>query len=225
MKTALITGASRGIGLATAKKFLQEGWQVIGTHMKTEIPITNNNLVAIQYDQGDTNSIVQAVKDIMSRTSHLDVIVNNAALLIESNDMVADAEKIRTTLEVNVVGLVDLTERLLPLLTKGSHVINIGSGYGAFSASIDGPWAAGYRMSKAAVHMYTRQLAFRLKPQGIIVSAVSPGWINTDMGRSLATETEGPIISPEHVAENVFSLAEITKETGCLWQDNKKREW
>ena len=80
MKTILITGASRGIGLATAKKFLQEGWQVIGTYMKTGIPIASDHLIAIQYDQSDTNSIAQAIKDIALHAPHLDVIVNNASI-------------------------------------------------------------------------------------------------------------------------------------------------
>ena len=193
--------------------------------MKTGIPIASDHLIAIQYDQGDMNSIIRTVRDIVSHTSHLDVIVNNAGILIESQDTIANAGKVRTTFEVNVFGLIDLTERLLSLLSKGSRVINIGSGYGAFSAPINDSLATGYRMSKAAMHMYTRHLAFRLESQGMIVSAVSPGWIKTDMGRFLATETEGPTIEPEQVANEIFALTTSVKETGCFWEHGKKRGW
>lgn len=225
MKTVLITGVGRGIGLATAKKFLQEGWNVIGTFAHTEVPIADTNSMFVRCDQADPESIATAFKFILLHVSSLDALINNAAILIESNDSIADSTKVRLTLEVNVVGLVNFTEHFLPLLHTGSHIVNVGSDYGAFSYPIDGPWASGYRMSKAAVHMYTRQLAYRLLQREIIVSALSPGWVKTDMGFSLATETKKPGVEPERVAHDIFTVVTTVKESGFFWQYGEKRDW
>ena len=83
MKNVIITGASRGIGLATAKKFLTEGWQVIGTYNQTKIPLENSNLKTIKFDQWSPNSIRQTIEQIKTEYSQMDVLVNNAAILID----------------------------------------------------------------------------------------------------------------------------------------------
>ncbi|MFA5987429.1 MAG: SDR family NAD(P)-dependent oxidoreductase, partial [Candidatus Paceibacterota bacterium] len=174
MKTAIITGASRGIGFATTQKFLNEGWQVIGTYLNNTIPVQNKNLISIKYDQSDPKSIAQVVDQIKNLKIKIDALVNNAGILLEADDNVADPVKVRKTLEVNVVGVVDFTERLLPILESGSHIVNINSGYGAVSKPhLDDASAAGYRMSKAALNMYTRHLAFRVESKGIIVSSLA----------------------------------------------------
>lgn len=226
MKTIIITGASRGIGLATAKKFLAEGWRVIGTYLNTPIPVQNSNLISIQYDQGDSQSIKNLADQIISTVSSLDALVNNAGILLDANDKAADPIKIKKTLEVNVVGVVDLTERLLPLFKERSHVVNLNSGYGSISAPmLDDETASGYRISKAALNMYTRHLSFRLKNRGVIVSSLDPGWVKTDMGYSVVTETEGPDRTPGEAANDIFQLITTLKETGQFWRFGKKTEW
>src|SRR3990167_1452810 len=124
MKTAVITGASRGIGLATARKFLGEGWRVIGTYLNTPIPLQDKNLVAIKYDQGDSESIAEAAEQISKIAPQVDALINNAGVLLDADEKVADPVKVRKTLEVNVVGLIDLTERSLSLFRKDSHIVN-----------------------------------------------------------------------------------------------------
>ncbi|HXK40637.1 MAG TPA: SDR family NAD(P)-dependent oxidoreductase [Candidatus Paceibacterota bacterium] len=226
MKTVIITGASRGIGLATAKKFLAEGWRVIGTYLNTPLPLQDENLIAIQYDQGNSESIAKLAGQIKEISSHIDALINNAGILLDANDKTADSAKIRKTLEVNVVGIIDLTERLLSLFQKGGHIVNLNSGYGSISAPIlDDETSAGYRISKAALNMYTRHLAFRLEPRGIIASSLAPGWVKTDMGYSVATETEGPDRTPEQAAEDIFQVVATVKETGQFWRLGKKTEW
>ena len=226
MKTVIITGASRGIGLATAKKFLAEGWRVIGTYLNTPLPLQDENLIAIQYDQGNSESIAKLAGQIKDISSHIDALINNAGILLDANDKTADSAKIRKTLEVNVVGIIDLTERLLSLFQKGGHIVNLNSGYGSISAPIlDDETSAGYRISKAALNMYTRHLAFRLEPRGIIASSLAPGWVKTDMGYSVATETEGPDRTPEQAAEDIFQVVATVKETGQFWRLGKKTEW
>lgn len=226
MKTVVITGVSRGIGLATAKKFLGEGWRVIGTYFKTKIPIKHKNLIQIKYNQGDSKSIKKTSLQIVKITKHLDALINNAGILIDASDDFADAEKVRKTLEVNVVGIIDLTEKLLPVLGAGSHVVNLDSDYGSVSNPIlDDSSASGYRISKAGLNMYTRHLAFRLKSKKVIVSSISPGWVKTDMGNIIATETEGPNRTPEQAAKEIFDLINKVKETGQFWRHGKKTAW
>ncbi|MBI2674627.1 MAG: SDR family NAD(P)-dependent oxidoreductase [Candidatus Yanofskybacteria bacterium] len=226
MKTIIITGASRGIGLATAKKFLAEGWCVIGTYLNTSIPLQDDNLIAIQYDQSNSESIAKAVTQIKETSPHIDALINNAGILLDANDKTADSVKVRKTLEVNVVGIIDLTEQLLSLFQKGSHIVNLNSGYGSISAPIlDDETSAGYRISKAALNMYTRHLAFRLEPRGVIVSSLAPGWVKTDMGYSGVTETEGPDRTPEQAADDIFQLVTTIKESGQFWRLGKKTEW
>ncbi len=225
MKTVIITGASKGIGLATAKKFLAEGWRVIGTYLNTSINIENPNLTAIQYDQSDSKSITKAATQITISSSHIDALINNAGILLDAEDKVADYIKVEKTLAVNVIGVINLTERLLPLFQKDSHIVNMDSGYGAMSVPIDDETSAGYRISKAALNMYTRHLAFRLQSRGIIVSSLAPGWVNTDMGNAIASQTEKPDRTPEQAADEIYRLVTTTKESGQFWEYSKKIEW
>lgn len=226
MKTVVITGASKGIGLATAKKFLNEGWRVIGTYLNTPIPIQDENLITIQYDQSNSESIAETSEKIKEIAPKLDALINNAGILIDAEDETADPVKVRKTLEVNVVGVIDLTERLLFLLGKDSYIVNLNSGHGVISKPVlDDTTASGYRISKAALNMYTRHLAFRLESRGIIVSSLAPGWVNTDMGNAIATETEKPDREPEEAADDIFQLVTTIKETGQFWKLGRKIEW
>ena len=226
MKTVVITGTSKGIGLATAKKFLDEGWRVIGTYFDKPIPLEHENLVAIQYDQGNSESVAEVATQIAKIAPSVDALVNNAGILIDATDKVADPVKIRKTLEVNVIGVIDLTERLLALLHTGSHIVNMNSGYGSIQKpELDDETSSGYRISKAALNMYTRHLAFRVESKGIIVSAFAPGWVNTDMGNIIATDTDRPYREPEEAADDIFQLVTSVTETGQFWKEGQKMDW
>ena len=200
MKTIIITGASRGIGLATAKKFLAEGWQVIGTYLKNKIPLNAPNLISLQMDQSFSESIGGLVKKIKEMDLKIDVLVNNAAVLLDDQEEDVDMEKLRKTLEINLFGVTDLTEQLWPLVNQGGQIINIDSSMGSLQLPVDDKSASAYRISKAALNMYTKTLALRTKENGLIVSSLDPGWVKTDMGNKGATETRGPDRQPEAVA-------------------------
>lgn len=225
MKTIVITGASRGIGLATATRFLKEGWRVIGTYNKILIPIKNADCISVQLDQGDTASIKRAAEEIKNITQQIDVLVNNAGITLDWVKPQIDLEKIRKTFEVNLFGVIDLTEQLLMKMSASSHIVNIDSSYGAFSLPIDDESSTGYRLSKAALNMYTRTLAFRLKDKGVIVSSLDPGWVKTDMGNLGLSENEGPDREPEEVASDIYQLVTTVQESGQFWRLGKKTDW
>jgi len=225
MKTVVITGASRGIGLATAKKFLTEGWRVIGTYLDKSVPIEDSNFISIQYDQSNSESIARVASQIISLAPRLDALVNNAGILIDANNDFVDPIKLRKTLEVNIIGVVDFTERLLPLLGENSHIVNMASGHGQLSRPVDDEFATGYRISKAALNMYTHHLAFRLKSRSVVVSSIAPGWVQTDMGYSIASEIQKPNRTPEQAADDIFQLVTTVKESGHFWEYGKKIGW
>ena len=225
MKTVVITGASRGIGLATAKKFLENGWRVIGTYNKTPRADQTTDFVSVQLDIFSPENIARGVQEITKEAPQIDVLINNAAVSFDAFETTPNIETVRRTFEVNVFGLLDFTEQMIPVVASGGHIINISSRYGAFSFAIDGPDSTAYRMSKAALNMYTRTLAFRMKDRGITVSSIHPGWVSTDMGNSAATETEKPDRKPEEAANDIYALATGEVESGCFWQFGKKREW
>jgi len=225
MKIIIITGASRGIGLATAKKFLAEGWRVVGTYLNKPPPINSQDFISIRFDQGNSESIRQTAEEIKKIAPNIDALVNNAAIILDRQDITVNLEKVRKTFEVDLFGLINFTEQLLPLMSAGAHIVNIDSQYGSFSFPIDDQKATAYRLAKAALNMYTRTLAFRLEPQAIIVSSLDPGWVKTDMGYGVATDTEKPDREPEQPAEEIYKLVTTVTESGHFWRFGEKRQW
>ncbi len=225
MGTIIITGASRGIGLATAKKFLERGWRVVGTYRANQVPIQSPNLTSVQLDLASPESIEATAQAIRETAPHIDVLVNSAGIILDATDTAADLGKIRQTFEVDLFGLIDLTERLLPHMGKGSHIINVDSAYGAMSLPIDDETSTGYRLAKVALNMYTRTLAFHLKDKNVTVSSLDPGWVKTDMGYIASTESEQPNREPSEVADDIYRLATEAVESGRFWLLGKQREW
>ncbi|OGY91656.1 MAG: hypothetical protein A3B31_03010 [Candidatus Komeilibacteria bacterium RIFCSPLOWO2_01_FULL_53_11] len=225
VQTIVITGASRGIGLATARKFLDEGWRVVGTYNATPIPIESSELIPISLDASSPASIVRASAEIARHITSIEILVNNAGIILDALDTDIDMDKIRKTFEVDLFAVIDFTERLLPLMHAGSHIINIDSTYGAMSIPIDDESSTAYRLAKAALNMYTRTLAFRTRGGKIIVSSLDPGWVKTDMGRLGATESHGPDREPEETAREIYELATRHVPSGYFWRRGKKRAW
>jgi len=225
MKTVLITGASRGIGQATAKKFLDEGWEIIGTSTSGKLNLKSDHLISIKLDLASGKDIAEVAQKIAGMNKKIDVLINNAGIALDSWDEGVDLAKTRQTFEVNLFGLIDFAERLLPVIKDGGSVINMDSRYGSFSMPIDDNTSIGYRMAKAALNMYTRFLAFRLKERDITVSSVDPGWVKTDMGIASGDEHSKPDREPEEPAAEIYNLATSKVESGLFWHKGKVREW
>lgn len=220
MKKVVITGASRGIGKATAEKFLAEGWSVLGTSMNGT-GWDHEHISWVQLDLSKPESVISAVEAIQ-KEGPFDVVINNAAMYVPDEDF-PDAPITRgnlaATLEVNVIGTIDITERLLGALVPHGHIIILGSRSGALVVPEVNTSSPSYRISKTALNMYTRLLAQRLHDTALTVSIVDPGWVRTDMGGDDAER------DPKEPAEEIFALATSEVPSGKFWREGKERAW
>jgi NAD(P)-dependent dehydrogenase (short-subunit alcohol dehydrogenase family) len=218
MKTVLITGISRGIGKALAEKFLSEGWRVVGTSTTGEVSFAHENLLVFKLDLASSESIAECSQIIVDKKLFFDILINNAGVCNDFKDEDMSVSILRKTLEVNLIGTIDFTERVLPIILSGGHIINISSSAGSIT-NIQGAYMPTYKISKVALNMYTRILSLRLKEKNIIVSSVHPGWVRTDMG-GLDADME-----PHESAEYIFDFAITQPETGNFWFRGKPFAW
>lgn len=218
MKTIFITGVSRGIGKALAQRFLDAGDFVIGTSTSGTADWSHNDLRLIQLDLANPESISKCVKATKALDKKIDILINNAGIWSgREDDPVIYIDLLRKTLEVNLIGTLDLTEQLIPLINDGGHIVNVSSRAGSLSYVHEAEYPD-YKISKAALNMGTRMLAIALKDK-ITVSSVHPGWVKTDMGGEEAD------IEPEEAAEDIFKLANSQVETGQFWFKGEKFPW
>ena len=219
-KVILITGVSRGIGKALAQKFLAEGYFVIGTSRAGESDISHQNLILLPLDLADAQSIKSCASKILELEKPIDILVNNAAQVWSEKDngkMEIHVDILRKTLETNLVGPIDFTLQILPVVVQGGHIINISSRQGSMSyvKEMKNP---SYQISKAGVNMFTRVLAAQLKDK-ITVSCVHPGAVLTDMAAADAS------MQPEEAAVHIYNLAISKPETGQFWFKGEKFPW
>ncbi len=219
MKNVLVTGCSRGIGLAIAQALLANGYTVWGTSTTGNHQLSHVNFKGCSLQLDNEGSI----KSFQERLQGVEIwgLVNNAAVLLEAwGNSKIDMPQFRKTFEVNVFGTIALTEAMLPAMTAGSHIVNISSDWGTFSDAGFDESVPHYKMSKVTLNMYTKLLAKRVASQQIRVSAYDPGWVKTDMGGQSATDL------PEEVATDVLRLMEDEQaKSGQLWYKGKPRDW
>ncbi|MBU1046814.1 SDR family NAD(P)-dependent oxidoreductase [Patescibacteria group bacterium] len=222
MKTVLITGVDRGIGKALVLKFLDAGYFVIGTSLNDNIDYSHENLKVFTMNLESEESISACVENIKNLDTKIDILINNAGIMADGEETTVIIDKLRKNLEVNLIGTIDFTEKVLFEVNQGGHIINISSSAGSLSntgvSSHKPGYYPGYKISKAALNMYTRTLALRLKDK-IIVSSVHPGWVKTDMGGDNA------IITPEQAAQDIYDFAITKPETGQFWFEGEKFDW
>lgn len=228
MKTALITGANKGIGFEVAKELGQRGFKVFLTARDPEkgekaaatLKKKGYDVTFLQLDVSDEDSIAQAAKAFKEHTPHLDVLVNNAGIYLDKGNILdLKMETLRTTLATNSFGPLLVTQHFLPHLKKGSRIINMASGLGALSEMED--YAPAYSISKTLVNALTRQFSAALKGQGIAVNSVCPGWVQTDMG---GAEAPRPVEKGAETLVWLATEAPITL-TGKFLRDKKEIEW
>lgn len=222
MKTILITGTSRGIGKALAEKFMSEGWFVIGTAVSGLNLVDSDKFEGYDLDLSSSKSIETFARALSQKKIHLDMIINNAGIVVDEFDEAVVMEKFRKTMEVNLFGLIDLTERLLPLLSDGGQIFNMSSTAGELGKELRPFKYPSYKISKTALNIYTVTLASRLMNKGSFVASIHPGWVKTDMGGEEAD------LTPEEAAGYIYDFAKKEKpmsETGKFWFKGEKIAW
>lgn len=230
--TVLITGASRGIGLALAGELARRGWRVMagardpaGAH-GLQIAAENaapGSIHIFPLDVCSDESAKAAAGEVATQLSALDVLVNNAGVFPEEGRETLEElrlECFETAIAVNVVGVARVTRVFLPLLTRAPHprVVNLSSRAGLISQKEDSRHIC-YSASKAALNMLTRGMAAELRPRGITVVAVTPGLVKTDMGGPGA-----PLTAEEAARSLAGTLDRITpRDAGQFLDRDGKR--
>lgn len=228
-KTAFITGANKGIGFEVARQLAQLGYAVFvgsrdiskGKQATQQLCEQGYEATFIQLDVTDPLSIKQAAGTFSQKADHLDVLINNAAVLDDHGEDILklNVELLNRTLTTNVTGPIMVIQDFLPFLQKSDapRIINVSSGVGSLRNMQT--YAPAYSISKVALNAVTRQFAGALP--GVAVNSVSPGWVRTDMGGNNASR------SVEEGAAGIVWLATQApgSETGKFWQDKQEIPW
>ena len=184
---ALVTGGSRGIGAAIAKRLAAEGAHVAVTYTKgadaaaavvKEIESAGGKALAIQADATDRDAVQAAVEKTVATFGGLDILVNNAGTAIPKPFEEATWEELDQVLNLNIRGVFAATQAALKHLKSGGRIIMIGSSVGERMMA---PGLAAYSATKGAVKMFAQGLAREVGPRGITVNNVQPGPIDTDL--------------------------------------------
>lgn len=235
-QVALVTGSNRGIGFEIAKQLAMKKIEVILTSRNStngEEAARNlardgiKKVVSMELDVSNQVSVDNLLDKVEKTFGRLDILVNNAAILIDREDIVAsnaDLDTVKATLETNLIGAWRMCKAFIPLMKKNGfgRIVNVSSGSGEFEymATSGGYWPA-YSVSKASLNALTVMLASELKGTNILVNAVCPGWVRTDMGGSNATR------SVEEGAATPVWLATLPdgSPTGYNFFDKKQINW
>lgn len=196
-KRTLVTGGNKGIGFTIVQGLLKRGFEVILAARSLDkakaaiAQLASPNLHPLELDVSDDRSIDRAIETLDRDVDTLDALINNAGIYPDRgvNILTVSRELLNQTMNTNAFGAIRVTQALLPLLSKASNarVVNISSGYGQLeSLSANVP---SYCLSKLTLNGATILLAEALHPQGIVVNAIDPGWVATEMGGSSAPRT------------------------------------
>jgi NAD(P)-dependent dehydrogenase (short-subunit alcohol dehydrogenase family) len=227
-RVALVSGGNRGIGLEIVRQLAGRGITVIlGSRDEEQGRAAAEGLpgavVVKQLDVADEKSVDRLGASIEEEFGRLDILVNNAGI---SNDdgqrgVNADLDRVREALDANLFGAWRLCELAIPLMQRHGYgrIVNVSSGMGALEDM--GGGSPGYRISKTALNALTRILASELRGSGILVNAVCPGWVQTDMG---STRAPRPV---EEGADTPVWAATLSNNgpTGGFFRDRRPIPW
>jgi NAD(P)-dependent dehydrogenase (short-subunit alcohol dehydrogenase family) len=230
-RVALVTGANRGLGLETARQLVGLGYRVAMTgrdarsveQARRGLDASDRDLIAVVLDVRSALSIGAARVEVERRLGHVDVLVNNAAALLHESSAVLDIpiDAFRETFETNVFGAVEVCRAFGPSMVarRYGRIVNVSSGAGQLSSM--STYAPAYSMSKAALNAFTRILAETFRGTGVLVNAVDPGWVRTDMGGRSAPR------SVEQGADTIVWLATLGARgpTGGFFHDRNAIAW
>ena len=225
MPVAVVTGANRGIGREVVRQLAERGYTTVlgsrdaanGERAAADLGL-GDRVVSRQLDVSDDES----VRAFAARLDACDVLVNNAAVDYDTDQRAtsADLARVRDDLDTNLFGAWRTTQALLPLLRASDHarIVNVSSGAGQLTDMGGGTPA--YKVSKVTLNALTRMLAAELRGDGVLVNAICPGWVATDMGGRGGR----PI---EEGAAGVVWAATLPDDgpTGGFFRDGKPIPW
>jgi NAD(P)-dependent dehydrogenase (short-subunit alcohol dehydrogenase family) len=226
----LVTGANKGIGHEVARQLAAKEFHVFvgarnakaGRKAAEGMAKQTGKATFLEIDVSDNESVTNAAREFSKIADHLDVLVNNAGIIVDGDDAILEVsdDLLRETLETNTLGPLRVTRAFTPLLrkSKAPRVINVSSGGGQLTGGADG-WAPAYCISKTALNGVTVQLAAALPK--FAINSVCPGWVRTDMGGGNATR------SVEEGADTIVWLASEAPQdlTGKFLRDRKEIAW
>ncbi|MCY4466025.1 MAG: SDR family oxidoreductase [Chloroflexi bacterium] len=214
MQRVLITGANRGIGFELAKQYVAAGDALVfagcrkpagAAALNDLVQHAADRLVIVQLDVNDAQSIAAATEQIAARAGALDILINNAGINPRGDHQSShlgslSADDVSEVITTNAVGSLIVTQACRTLLAAGDNprVVMISSGMGSMQRTRGDSYA--YRMSKAAMNMAARVLAFDAAMAGITTITANPGWVRTDMGGASA------VLEPEESGAGLRDL-------------------
>ena len=182
MKTLLITGANRGIGLEFVRQYSADGWQVIACCRRPSEEIGRLSAEVVSLDVADPEAIDALGRTLSGRT--IDLLVNNAGIYPESDSGGfgrTNYDDWARAFSVNAMAPLRLAETIFPMMKPGGKIATVTSKMGSLADNTSGGNYL-YRTSKAAANMVMKSLAIDFAPSGVIAIALHPGWVKTDMG-------------------------------------------
>jgi NAD(P)-dependent dehydrogenase (short-subunit alcohol dehydrogenase family) len=230
-KTAFITGAGRGLGLSCARGLIKRGYKVVIAARETEaleraasfLAEDGGDVLQFQLDITNREHIASLTEVIQSNELQVDVLINNAGIMLEGRSTLSQLESktFKRTLEVNLLGPTEIMQIVVPKMVERGwgRVVNVSSEMGAFSAFR--PYAPAYRISKAALNAATRLASLEWSGRGILINAVCPGWIRTELGGENAPR------SVEQGADSVIWAVELPDggPSGGFFRDGLELEF
>lgn len=228
VRTALVTGGNRGIGLEVCRQLAKRGLSVLlgardaklGTEAAASLADDRLDVKVVVIDVADPKSIDRRLGKLEQDGVTVDVLVNNAGVYPPGNVLASSEDVFRETMEVHYFGVVRLCRALVPQMQKRKYgrIVNVSSGSGSFGEGLEGP--AAYCISKAAMNAFTVKLAEVAGPN-IRVNTLCPGWVRTRMGGANATR------DVEKAAETIVWLATVPADgpTGKYFRDKREIPW